>query len=47
MSVATWLQAAGICTASRRKTMDPSGLRISLVAARKGIVSYGDAPIFV
>ena len=34
-SVATWLQAAGTSNASRRKTTEPSGLRISLVAVRK------------
>src|SRR5688500_7297776 len=39
MSVATWLHAAGTWIPSSRNTIEPSGLRISLVAARKGIAA--------
>ena len=38
-SDATWLQASGTSMFSRRNTTDPSGLRISLVAARKAIAA--------
>ena len=36
-SAATWLQAAGTSMSSSEKTTEPSGLRISLLAARKAI----------
>jgi hypothetical protein len=39
ISAATWLQAAGMAMFSSRKTTEPSGLRISLVAVRNAILA--------
>ncbi len=41
MSVATWLQVAGTSMFSSRKTTEPSGFLISLVARRNSISAYG------
>jgi hypothetical protein len=38
-SLATWLQLSGTSISSWAKTMEPSGLRISLVAVRKAMPS--------
>jgi len=38
-SQATWLQEAGTSIPSSLNTMEPSGLRISLVALRNSIAS--------
>jgi hypothetical protein len=39
MSAATWLQVSGTAMPSSLKTVDPSGLRISLLVVRKAIAA--------
>ena len=41
-SLATWLQLSGTSMSLWAKTIEPSGLRISLPALRKAMPSYGE-----
>ena len=47
ISVATWLHEAGTSMFSRRKTIEPSGFLISLVARRKSSSAYASWPALV